>query len=85
MPRDKDYMEGLIKMVRIEIDLPDELSDDLQTVAGALGIPSLSEVALIGLADWTARRKAEIDDKNPSQRYFVNEALDELIGEKSKK
>ena len=72
-------------MVRIEIDLPDELRDDLQTVAGALGIPSLSEVALIGLADWTARRKAEIDDKNPSQRYFVNEALDELIGKKSKK
>ena len=85
MPRDKDYMEGLIKMVRIEIDLPDELRDDLQTVAGALGIPTLSEAALIALADWTARRKAEIDDKNPSQRYFVNEALDELIGKQSKK
>jgi len=85
MPRDKDYMEGLTKMVRIEIDLPDELRDDLQTVAGSLGIPTLSEAALIALADWTARRKAEIDDKNPSQRYFVNEALDELIGKQSKK
>jgi hypothetical protein len=85
MPRDKDYMEGLTKMVRIEIDLPDELRDDLQRVAGTLGIPSLSEAALIALADWTARRKAEIDDKNPSQRYFVNEALDELIGKQSKK
>jgi len=72
-------------MVRIEIDLPDQLRDDLQTVAGALGIPSLSEAALIGLADWTAQRKAEIDDQNPSQRYFVNEALDELIGKQSKK
>jgi hypothetical protein len=85
MPRDKDYMEGLTKMVRIEIDLPDDLRDDLQTVAGALGIPTLSEAALIALADWTARRKAEIDDKNPGQRYFVNEALDELIGKQSKK
>ena len=85
MPRDKDYMEGLTKMVRIEIDLPDELRDDLQKVADALGIPSLSEAALVGLADWTARRRAEIDDKNPSQRYFVNEALDELIGKQSKK
>jgi hypothetical protein len=85
MPRDKDYMEGLTKMVRIEIDLPNELRDDLQTVAGSLGIPTLSEAALIALADWTARRKAEIDDKNPSQRYFVNEALDELIGKQSKK
>ena len=85
MPRDKDYMEGLTKMVRIEIDLPNELRDDLQTVAGTLGIPTLSEAALIALADWTARRKAEADDKNPSQRYFVNEALDELIGKQSKK
>ena len=85
MPRDKDYMEGLTKMVRIEIDLPNELRDDLQTVAGSLGIPTLSEAALIAPADWTARRKAEIDDKNPSQRYFVNEALDELIGKQSKK
>ena len=85
MPRDKDYMEGLTKMVRIEIDLPNELRDDLQTVAGSLGIPTLSEAALIALADWTARRKAEIDDQNPSQRYFVNEALDELIGKQSKK
>jgi len=85
MPRDKDYMEGLTKMVRIEIDLSNELRDDLQTVAGSLGIPTLSEAALIALADWTARRKAEIDDKNPSQRYFVNEALDELIGKQSKK
>ena len=85
MPRDKDYMEGLTKMVRIEIDLPDQLREDLQTVAGTLGIPTLSEAALIGLADWTAQRKAEIDDKNPGQRYFVNEALDELIGKQSKK
>lgn len=66
-------------MARIEIDLPDELCGDLQAVADALGIGSLTEAALIGIADWTSRRKAELDDRNPAQRYFVNEALDELI------
>ncbi len=29
-----------------------------------------------------ARRKAEIDDHDPAQRYFVNEALDELVARK---
>jgi hypothetical protein len=72
-------------MARIEIDLPDELRGDLQTVAEALGIGSLPEAALIGIADWTSRRKAELDDRNPAQRYFVNEALDELISKNVKK
>ncbi len=72
-------------MARIEIDLPDELRDDLQKVADALGFPVLSEAALIAIADWTARHKAELDDRDPSQRYFVNEALDELIAKQDKK
>ena len=72
-------------MARIEIDLPDELRGDLQAVADALGIAGFTEAALIGIADWTSRRKAELDDRNPAQRYFVNEALDELIGKKPKK
>jgi len=72
-------------MARIEIDLPDELCGDLQTIAEALGIGSLPEAALIGIAYWTSRRKAELDDRNPAQRYFVNEALDELISKNVKK
>ncbi len=72
-------------MARIEIDLPDELRDDLRKVADALGFHLLSEAALIAIADWTARRKAELDDRDPSQRYFVNEALDELIAKQIKK
>lgn len=72
-------------MARIEIELPDELRDDLLAVAEALGLHGLPEAALIGIADWTSRRKAEIDDRDPSQRYFVNEALDELIGKPDKK
>jgi len=72
-------------MARIEIELPEDLRSDLQIVALALGIQNLAEAAVMGIADWTSRRKAELDDRNPSQRYFVNEALDELIAKDSKK
>jgi len=63
---------------RVEIELPEELWRDLEQVAEVLGIGNLAEAALVGLADWIARRKAELDDRDPAQRYFINEALDEL-------
>jgi hypothetical protein len=63
---------------RIELELPDELFAELAQVAGALGISDPAEAAVIGLAEWVSRRKSEIDDRDPAQRYFVNEALDEL-------
>jgi hypothetical protein len=33
---------------------------------------------IIAIADWVERRRAELDDRDPNERYFVNEALDEL-------
>jgi len=36
----------------------------------------------LAAAEWVARRKAEINDRDPNQRYFVNEALDELMKKK---
>jgi hypothetical protein len=63
---------------RIELELPDELFAELAQVAGTLGISDPAEAAVIGLAEWVSRRKSEIDDRDPAQRYFVNEALDEL-------
>lgn len=63
---------------RIEIELPEELWRDLVRVADALGLGNPAEVAFVGLADWIARRKADLDDRDPAQRYFINEALDEL-------
>ncbi len=63
---------------RIELELPEELFAQLDEVAGALGIPDPAEAALIGIAEWVSRRKSEIDDRDPDQRYFINEALDEL-------
>ena len=63
---------------RLELDLPEELFQQLQQVAQALGIADPAEAAVIGLADWVSRRRSEIEDRDPSQRYFINEALDEL-------
>ena len=69
---------------QIEIDLPDELANTLKRVAEALGITTLGEAAIIAIADWTSRRAAELDNLDPSRRYFVNEALDELIDKKDR-
>jgi len=62
----------------IKIELPEELWAGLSEVADALGISTAEEAAVIAIAEWIGRRKAELDDRDPAQRYFVNEALDEL-------
>ena len=67
---------------RIELELPDELWNELERVAEALGIANTVEAAMIGLAEWVSRRKAELDDRDPGQKYFINEALDELAAQK---
>lgn len=67
---------------RLELDLPEELFIRLCTVSEALGIPNAVEAAMIAVADWVSRRKAELDDRDPEQRYFINEALDELARKK---
>jgi hypothetical protein len=67
---------------RIILDLPDDLGDELARIAEAFEIADLNQAALIGLADWIARRKSELDDRDPDQRYFINEALDQLAARK---
>jgi hypothetical protein len=69
----------------IRVELPDELYAGLSEVADALGISSAEEAAVIAIAEWTARRKADLDDRDPVQRYFVNQALDELAAGAEKK
>jgi hypothetical protein len=46
-------------------------------------ITNAVEAATIAVADWVSRRKAELDDRDPEQRYFINEALDQLARKKS--
>jgi hypothetical protein len=67
---------------KIELELPDELFNELVRVADALGIANATEAAMIGLAEWISRHKSELDDRDPNQRYFVNEALDQLLERK---
>lgn len=67
---------------RIILDLPAELGDQLARIAEAFEIADVNEAALIGLADWIARRQSELDDRDPDQRYFINEALDQLAARK---
>ena len=71
---------GLSK--RIQIDLPDELFGQLMRVAAAMGISNPEEAATIGIAEWVSRRKSELDDRDPNEKYVVNEALDELLEKK---
>lgn len=68
----------------ITLELPDELFEQLEQVMGALGIPDPAEAAVIGIAEWVSRRKSELDDRDPTQKYVVNEALDELIAKQKK-
>ncbi|MFI5351682.1 MAG: hypothetical protein ACHQZS_01880 [Candidatus Binatales bacterium] len=63
---------------RVEIDLPEQMYDELVAIAETIGIHDAAEAALIAIGDWIARRRAELDDRDPSRKYFVNEALDEL-------
>jgi hypothetical protein len=37
---------------------------------------------MVGLAEWVSRRKSELDDRDPNEKYLVNEALDELLAKK---
>jgi len=67
---------------RIILDLPEEMGEQLARIAEAFEIADVSEAALIGLADWIARRQSELDDRDPAQRYFINEGLDQLAARK---
>ncbi|HVB80638.1 MAG TPA: hypothetical protein VNE82_11930 [Candidatus Binataceae bacterium] len=69
----------------LRVELPDELWAELREVSHALGISSAGEAAVIAIAQWTAQRRAELDDRDPAQRYFVNQALDELAAGADKK
>ena len=67
---------------KIQIEVPDELFAQLMRIAEAMGISNPQEAATVGLAEWVSRRKSELDDRDPNEKYVVNEALDELLKKK---
>jgi hypothetical protein len=70
--------------MKIQIDLPDELAAQMRRLAAAFGIASVEEAAMIAIAQWATRSREQLDQADPAQTYFVNQALDELI-EKQRK
>jgi hypothetical protein len=65
-----------IRVIRLELD--EEICRELEQIADRFGFGTIEDALRIAAADWAARRKAELDDRDPNQRYFVNEALDLL-------
>ena len=53
------------------------------SIAAALGI-AIEEAARIAIEEWVARNRELIDAADPTQKYFVNEALDELLAKQRK-
>jgi hypothetical protein len=69
-----------IRVVHLELD--ENTCRDLEAVAAHLGLGSIDDALRAAAAEWLARRKSEIEDRDPAQRYFINEALDELMARK---
>ncbi len=69
---------------KIALTLPQELAAELNRVAAALGIGGIQEAARIAIEDWIARHRQPAEAADPSDKYFVNEALDELIAKQRK-
>jgi hypothetical protein len=69
-----------IRVIGLELD--EKLCRDLEEVAAYFGLGTIEDALRIAGVDWAARRKAEIAQSDPNERYFVNEALDELIAKK---
>ncbi len=67
---------------RIELELPDQLWSELIRIAQALGLDPLEQAIPGAIADWVARRREKLEDRDPESKYFVNQALDQLTSKK---
>ncbi|MGH7839894.1 MAG: hypothetical protein ACREQT_00030 [Candidatus Binataceae bacterium] len=67
---------------KLELTLTEELYQELQRITEAAGTDDLAAAASAGLAQWIGWRTAELDARDPTQKYFINEALDELLSSK---
>jgi len=63
----------------IELILSAELFAQLGRIAEASGLRDATEAAMVGLAEWAAGRQTELDNRDPAQKYFINDALDQLF------
>ena len=70
--------------MKIQIELPDEIAEQLGRLAVAFGVPSVEEAATIAIGQWVTRSQEQLDRPDPAQAYFVNQALDELFAKQRK-
>ena len=68
----------------VSLELEASFCQELETLAARLGIGGVEEALRAAAEQWVAGQRAESDDRDPSQRYFVNEALDELMARKTR-
>ncbi len=69
---------------KITLALPAELGAELRRVARALGIEPPEAAVRLAIEDWVARNRALPGDSGAGEKYFVNDALDELIAKQRK-
>ena len=70
--------------MKLELSIDASLHADLKAVAEHFGVAEIGAMAVIAVTQWVAARKAELDNRDPDQRYFVNEALDDLLDRQKK-
>jgi len=69
---------------KMTLALPAALAAELRRLAAALGIESPEAAARLAIEDWTARNREAADVTDADGKYFVNQALDELIARQRK-
>jgi hypothetical protein len=72
----------MMEQWKIELILPLAIREELERIARAAGHDDAVTAAKCGLIEWVAQRKEQLDNHDPSQKYFINEALDELFAGK---
>ena len=68
----------------VSLELEASFCQELEALAARLGMGGLEEALKAAAEQWAASQRTEIDERDPGQRYFVNEALDELMARKTK-
>jgi hypothetical protein len=66
----------------IQLEMDEDLYGELKETAERLELGRVEDALRAAAADWLARRRAEMENRGADERYFVNQALDELMAKK---
>jgi hypothetical protein len=71
--------DSALQNTLIKLLLSAELFGQLDRIAKSSGLRDVTEAAMVGLTEWASSRVAELDNRDPVQKYFINEALEQLF------